>query len=164
MRSILLFSLLAAAASAATIPGFRLQEVDQTLSTDLIKNCGDSNDILTIEHINLSPDPPVKGQNLDIDFKGTLSEEVVNGSTINLIVKYGVVKLLQKTLDLCEQAKEIDRECPIPAGEFSFTKTVELPKEIPGGKYTVNAKILTPDEREITCLNGVTTFPRAFWE
>jgi hypothetical protein len=47
MRSILLFSLLAAAANAATIPGFRLQEVDQTLSTDLIKNCGDSNDILT---------------------------------------------------------------------------------------------------------------------
>jgi hypothetical protein len=30
------------------------------------------------------------------------------------------------------------------------------------GKYTVNAKILTPDERQITCLTGVTTFPRKF--
>ncbi|KAG2184749.1 hypothetical protein INT43_000662 [Umbelopsis isabellina] len=109
-----------AAANAATIPEFKLQEVGQTMSTNLITNCGDNKDILTsIEHINLSPDPPVKGQNLDIDFKGTLSEEVVNGSTINLIVK---------------------------------------------GKYTVNAKILTPDERQITCLNGVTSFPRAFWE
>lgn len=47
-----------------------------------------------------------------------------------IINQYGVVKLLQKRLDLCEQAKEIDRECPIPAGEFTFTKSVDLPNEI----------------------------------
>ncbi|GAB5586178.1 Phosphatidylglycerol/phosphatidylinositol transfer protein [Umbelopsis nana] len=151
MRSILLLSLLATAANAALLPEFKVQEAAEVYSTDLIKSCGDSNDILTIDHIDLTPDPPVKGETLNIDFKGWLSEEVVEGSTIDLIVKYGVVKLLQKRLDLCEQAKEIDRECPIPAGEFTFTKS---------GKYTVNAKILTPDERQITCLNGATTFPR----
>ncbi|KAH8554685.1 ML domain-containing protein [Umbelopsis sp. PMI_123] len=160
MRSILLLSLLAAAANAAVLPAFRVQEVGQTLSTDLITNCGNDNDILSIDYINLTPDPPVKGETLDIEFKGWLSEEVVNGSYIDLTVKFGVVKLLQKRLDLCDQAKEIDTQCPIPAGEFTFTKSVDLPKEIPGGKYTVNAKINLPDEREITCLNGVATFPR----
>ncbi|CAO3681149.1 unnamed protein product [Umbelopsis vinacea] len=162
MRSILLLSLFAISSNAAVLPAFRVQQAGEVLSTDLITNCGEKSDILKIEYINLSPDPPVKGENLDIDFKGYLSEQVEEGSTIDLVVKYGVVKLLQKRLDLCEQAKEIDRECPIPAGEFSFTKSVELPNEIPGGKYTVNAKILTPDERQITCLTGVTTFPRKF--
>ncbi|KAG2188417.1 hypothetical protein INT44_001170 [Umbelopsis vinacea] len=189
MRSILLLSLLAAAANAAVLPAFRVQEVGQTLSTDLITNCGDEHDILSIDYINLTPDPPVKGQPLDIEFKGWLSERVENGSYIDLTVKFGVVKLLQKRLDLCDQAKEIDTQCPIAAGEFTFTKSVDLPNEIRKchvsvlsnflamflelkdmtslllldrnlGKYTVNAKIMTPDERQITCLNGVTTFPR----
>jgi hypothetical protein len=35
----------------------------------------------------LTPDPPVKGETLDIEFKGWLSEEVVNGSYIDLTVK-----------------------------------------------------------------------------
>ncbi|CAO3686613.1 unnamed protein product [Umbelopsis ramanniana] len=160
MRSILLLSLFAVAANAAVLPAFRVQEVGQTMSTDLITNCGDEQDILSIDYINLTPDPPVKGQPLDIEFKGWLKEQVENGSYIDLTVKFGVVKLLSKRLDLCDQAKEIDTQCPIPAGEFTFTKSVDLPNEIPGGKYTVNAKIMTPDERQITCLNGVTSFPR----
>ena len=48
-----------------------------------------------------------------------------------MIVKYGVVKLLQKTFDLCEQAKEINKECPLQEGEFGFIKDVDLPREIP---------------------------------
>jgi hypothetical protein len=47
MRSILLLSLLATAANAAVLPGFKVQEAAEVYSTDLIKSCGDSNDILT---------------------------------------------------------------------------------------------------------------------
>jgi hypothetical protein len=46
MRSILLLSLFAVAANAAVLPAFRVQEVGQTMSTDLITNCGDEKDIL----------------------------------------------------------------------------------------------------------------------
>ena len=79
----------------------------------------------------LDPDPPKKGQNLHIEFEGWLSEEIEEGAYIDVIVKYGVVKLLQKKFDLCEQAKEIDKECPLPSGAFAFIKDVDLPKEIP---------------------------------
>jgi hypothetical protein len=120
--------------------------------------CGDEFDILTIFSLYLDPDPPKKGQSLHIDFKGYLSESIEQGAYIDLIVKYGVVKLLQKKIDLCEQAKEIDKECPLDEGEFSFIKDVDLPNDIPPGKYVVNARIKTVDDRQITCLNGVAIF------
>lgn len=43
--------------------------------------------IHSIDYINLTPDPPVKGQPLDIEFKGWLKEQVEEGSYIDLTVK-----------------------------------------------------------------------------
>ena len=65
-----------------------------------------------------------------IDFKGTLKEEVPEGTTVLVQVKYGVVQVIKQTFDFCEQAKNVDEECPIPAGDVKFTKQVDLPKEI----------------------------------
>lgn len=48
-----------------------------------------------------------------------------------LQVKYGLIKLLSTTADLCEQIKEVDMECPIKAGETKITKEVDLPAQIP---------------------------------
>lgn len=84
----------------------------------------------SIDYVTLSPDPPVKGEDLTIGFKGYLSETVPNGTTVQVIVKYGVVRLLQKKFDFCEKIEEVDEKCPIPKGELTFTKVVALPKEI----------------------------------
>lgn len=48
-----------------------------------------------------------------------------------LQVKYGLIKLLSTTADLCEQIKEVDLECPIKAGQMKITKEVDLPSQIP---------------------------------
>ncbi|KAI8889613.1 hypothetical protein K501DRAFT_208102 [Backusella circina FSU 941] len=159
-----LFCALAVAAvtNASILPGFMFQDEGDfsTDSTNLITPCGDANDLLTIDYVNLTPDPPVKGQNLTIDFKGQLSETVPEGTTVDIIVKYGVVRLLTKKFDFCDQIKHVDETCPIPEGELSFTKDVSLPKEIPPGKYMVHAEVLTPDKKRVTCLVGQTVFPR----
>lgn len=47
-----------------------------------------------------------------------------------LQVKYGVITLIKQTVDLCEQVKNVDLECPLE-GEMKFVKEVELPREIP---------------------------------
>ncbi|KAI8080019.1 ML domain-containing protein [Halteromyces radiatus] len=146
------------------LPSFHLQDqlgdFEEQTSTKLIQNCGDEDDLLTIEHINLTPDPPVKGQNLHIDFKGYLKETVEDGAYLYLTVKWGVVQLVKKELDLCEESGKIDEDCPIEKGPVSIVKDVELPKTIPGGKYTVEAEVYTVDGERVTCLKGVTTFPR----
>lgn len=84
----------------------------------------------SVKDITLNPDPPQKGQTLTIDFKGKLKEEVPEGTSVLVQVKYGVVQLIKKEFDFCEQVKNVDEECPIPAGDLVFTKQVDLPKEI----------------------------------
>ncbi|KAG2199247.1 hypothetical protein INT47_010622 [Mucor saturninus] len=149
----LLLTTVVGLSNASFLPGLVMQEDVGTYmqeSTKLITNCGDASDILTIDYVTLSPDPPVKGEELTIDFKGYLSETVPNGTTVQVIVKYGVVKLIQKTFDFCEKIEEVDEKCPIPQGELSFTK----------GKYTVHAEVKTPEEKRVVCLIGQTIFPR----
>jgi hypothetical protein len=49
---------------------------------------------------------------------------------VALQVKYGVITLIKQTVDLCEQVKNVDLDCPLD-GNLKFTKEVELPREIP---------------------------------
>ncbi|KAI8984331.1 ML domain-containing protein [Mycotypha africana] len=162
---ILLFTAIALT-YASVIPGFLLQDEDSydivtDQSTKLITNCGNASDLLKIDYINLNPDPPLRGTDLEIEFKGFLKETVPEGTKVQIMVKFGVVRLLQKEFDFCDKIQEIGEKCPIPKGELKFKKVVSLPREIPPGKYTVHAEIFTPAKKRVTCLLGQTVFPRS---
>ncbi|ORX48849.1 hypothetical protein DM01DRAFT_1409743 [Hesseltinella vesiculosa] len=141
-------------------PGDNAIDVSDDESTKLITNCGNNGDILKIEYIKLNPDPPLRGEKLYINFKGTLKKTVDEGAYALITVKYGVVQLLKKKFDLCKEIKSLDENCPLEEGELTFQKDVDLPKEIPGGKYTVEAEVFTVNDERVTCLHGITTFPR----
>ncbi len=50
-------------------------------------------------------------------------------------------------------------KCPIEKGDITFEKEVELPKQIPPGKYTVFADAKTKDDEDvITCLTATVEF------
>ncbi|GAD93867.1 ML domain protein [Paecilomyces variotii No. 5] len=117
--------------------------------------CSDpSNNILQIDSVDLSPNPPQPGQTLTIVAKGTFREKVDEGSKVLLQVKYGLIRLINQEADLCEQIENVDLHCPLEKGKMTFTKDVELPKEIPPGKYSVLADVYTEDKRKITCLEA----------
>jgi hypothetical protein len=65
-----------------------------------------------------------------IEAAGHLRERVEEGAQVTIVVKYGVIKLITQTVDLCEQIKNVDLECPLE-GDLKFIKEVELPREIP---------------------------------
>ena len=67
------------------------------------------------------------------------------GAYVEVVVKYGVITLLRQNLDLCEQMKNIDEECPLKEGPMSVKKDVEIPKEVPPVRFPVNL-ILVLDE------------------
>ncbi|GJJ75634.1 hypothetical protein EMPS_07992 [Entomortierella parvispora] len=123
-----------------------------------VVECGDDTDLLKIDYVNLDPNPPQKGQVLNIDAKAFLKENVVEGAKIFLTVKVGVIKLLTKELDFCEESVKVDKPCPLLAGEQTLKHSVELPKEIPPGKYLVNVKVKNPDEKQVTCLVATAVF------
>ncbi|GMF39455.1 unnamed protein product [[Candida] boidinii] len=115
--------------------------------------------LLTLESVVLSPNPPERGQNLTISAIGTLSETIKEGAYVDVDVTYGYIKLIHQTFDLCEEIQNVDMTCPIESGKYTLTKQVEIPKEVPPGKYTVYARAYTDEDEFITCLTGTVEFP-----
>ncbi|TPX39739.1 hypothetical protein SeLEV6574_g07012 [Synchytrium endobioticum] len=115
--------------------------------------CATDNDIFEVESITLTPDPPQKGQPLVIEARGTLKEDVVAGAIADVRVKLGLIKLFEQRLDICEQIKQIDLECPIQKGYHVIERSIQVPNELPTGKYTVHINGSNADARPITCVN-----------
>jgi len=117
-------------------------------------------DILELEYADLSPNPPKPGQTLTITAKGKILEDIQMGAYVLLTVKYGLIKLVSTTADLCEQIKNVDMECPVDKGVITITKKVEIPNEVPPGKYTVWADAYTVDDEKITCMQATVVMSR----
>ncbi|KAH3667348.1 hypothetical protein OGAPHI_002997 [Ogataea philodendri] len=115
--------------------------------------------LLTLSHVDLSPNPPVRGNNLTIVARGALSTEITDGAYVEVDVSYGYIKLLHQTYDICEELPNVDMECPLEKGYYDLVKEVEIPNEVPPGKYTVVAKAYTAEDELITCLTGTAEFP-----
>jgi len=123
--------------------------------------CSDaSDDILIIERVDLDPNPPEAGKTLSISATGTLTKDIEEGAIVHLQVKYGLITLINQEADLCAQVGEVDLECPLEKGKLTLTKDVDLPSQIPPGKYTVLADVFTKDGDKITCLSATVVFHR----
>lgn len=112
------------------------------------------NHLLKIKSVDLSPNPPKPGTTLTIQASGTLNERIEKGATVSLEVKWGLITLISQTVDLCDELKNVDMECPLEKGAMVLTKQVDLPKQIPPGKYSVLADVYDKDQKQVTCLKA----------
>ena len=89
-------------------------------------------DIPRIQHLSWIANAWLhSGKTLSIKAEGNFTEKVEEGAYLVLVVKYGLIRLINQQADLCEQMKSaVDEECPL-TGEKTITKDVDLPKEIP---------------------------------
>ncbi|KAF2201070.1 hypothetical protein GQ43DRAFT_372359 [Delitschia confertaspora ATCC 74209] len=123
--------------------------------------CSDpKDDILKIEKVDLSPNPPQPGKTLSIKANGNLKEVIEKGAKVHLQVKYGLITLINQEADLCDTLDNVDLKCPLEKGDMSLTKDVDLPKEIPPGTYSVLADVFTEKGDKITCLTAKVAFHR----
>lgn len=112
-------------------------------------------DLIVIDELNVTPNPPKRGDTLSIYARGTVLEDITEGAYVDIVVKYGLIRILHQTLDLCEQTDKVDLACPIKEGKVELEREVQLPKVIPNGKYQVTASVFTADGRPVTCLTAV---------
>ncbi|CEI40497.1 unnamed protein product [Fusarium venenatum] len=179
--------LTACLAPAAALSVLNGKAPELTISDDL-KIPGDSPlefcpgdhaaDLIKIDRVDLSPNPPKAGQELLIKAKGSVKQKIEEGAYVLLTVKYGLIRLISTKADLCEQIGNVDLKCPVEKGEVEVIKSVDLPAEIPSvrgrflsnfdclansaqGKYTVLADVFTADDVQITCLTATVTFSRS---
>ncbi|KAK5138102.1 Phosphatidylglycerol/phosphatidylinositol transfer protein [Meristemomyces frigidus] len=127
-----------------------------------LQHCKDpKDDILTLTSVDLDPNPPKAGTPLKISAKGTLTQDIEAGAKIHLSVKYGLITIIRQTADLCDTVQKVDLECPLKKdNETALVKEVDLPNQIPPGKYTVLADVVTKDDEKITCLTATVEFKR----
>jgi len=135
-----------------TIPG------DSPLALCPKEYAHDSVDILQIKSVDILPNPPEAGVTLTIVAEGYAKKTIKEGAYVLLQLKWGLIRLINTKADLCEQIKNVDIECPIEEGKISIQKDIQLPKEIPPGKYTITADVYSVDDEPITCLTAVVVF------
>ncbi|KAK9471166.1 putative ML domain protein [Dipodascopsis tothii] len=121
----------------------------------------DTPQVLSIDYIKINPNPPKKGESLYIEGSGILAADIEEGAFVEVEVRYGFIRLVKETIDLCEQLEQVDKSCPLKKGPIDFSKDVELPDEIPPGKYNAIARAYTADYKEITCLTAIVEFARS---
>ncbi|PSR70729.1 hypothetical protein PHLCEN_2v13395 [Hermanssonia centrifuga] len=121
---------------------FTQETLDTYLKSDCWdwEPCGSVSDPLEIKHIEVSPDPPQRGQDLTVKVIGNVKEVIDDGAYADVTVKIGLIKILQKEFDLCEEAEnaKVNVTCPVDKGTKEVTHTVTLPKEIPLGSLAHN--------------------------
>lgn len=71
------------------------------------------------------------GETLVISAVGVLHDVITAGARVDITVKYGLITLIRQSLDLCENAGQVDLECPVDTGKLVLNKSVDIPKEIP---------------------------------
>jgi len=121
--------------------------------------CGDpSTYILDIDYVDLDPNPPGPGDTLKIKARGIFSKDVEAGAKVFIQVKYGLITLIKQEADLCDQIGNVDLTCPLKKGPMNLTKEVEIPRQVPKGKYTVMADVYTEDNEKVTCMESVIFF------
>ncbi|EJD51898.1 hypothetical protein AURDEDRAFT_82809 [Auricularia subglabra TFB-10046 SS5] len=118
-------------------------------------DCGLPTDAIQIKSIDISPDPPKPGQNVTIIATGTVQKQLNPGTYADVTVKVGLIKLLQKRFDVCEEAENanVDVQCPVDPDTYTITQTVELPKEVPPAKFVINVRGYTEEEEPMVCLD-----------
>ncbi|CDS10151.1 hypothetical protein LRAMOSA02828 [Lichtheimia ramosa] len=145
-------------------------------STDLIEDCSDDSYGVEIRDITLTPSFPEPGKELLIEAEGIIKEPIQDGAYVQVTVKIGVVTLIRRTFDLCEEMQKNDvLDCPVRQGPTKasivepsshdhhiITKTVQLPKEIPKGDFRVYAQAYNYDDSDLACLKAHVDFRKRF--
>lgn len=114
-----------------------------------------SRDAVTIESIQVSPDPPVPGENVTVSGWGTLRTPVHTGSDAEVIVRLGLAPVYRETLDLCRLAERehFQLQCPISPGTYHLQHTVQVPKNIPRARYNAHITAENHLSQELLCLD-----------
>ncbi|KAG9080917.1 Phosphatidylglycerol/phosphatidylinositol transfer protein, partial [Ceratobasidium sp. 370] len=117
-------------------------------------DCGSPGDVVHIKSIEVSPDPPQPGKDLTVTVNAFADEVIEEGAYADVTVKLGLIKLLKKEFDICQEARSANAtiQCPIAAGDHKVVQTVALPKEIPRAKFAVLAQGYSVDDADLMCV------------
>jgi len=97
-----------------------------------------------------------RGKPIEVALEGTLEEQVGEGTWAEITVQYRHIQLLQASFDVCEELEgfpdQNELKCPIQKGPVSTRQKVDIPKDIPKGRYDIKVKGLDQKKKELICI------------
>eukprot|EP01133_Synstelium_polycarpum_P017113 gene17113-20384_t len=117
---------------------------------DIWTNCGGDSDHFQIGNVVITPDPPTKGESINITASGTLNEQVTAGN-VHVLLKYGFITLINQNINLCES--ESPFPCPIASGAYEKSVVLTIPDSAPSGTYKGHISITDQNDQEIACID-----------
>ncbi|KAL1703005.1 ML domain-containing protein [Schizophyllum commune] len=135
------------AASSVDVEQVRIQGGDVHVAG------GDQTSTVQLKSITISPDPPIPGQQLTMTVEADVQETIQEGAYADVTVKVGLIKLLQKRFDICEEARNANAtvQCPVERGEHTVVQTVQLPREIPPAMFKIDVLAWTHEDEDMAC-------------
>lgn len=59
------------------------------------------------------------------------TEEEVTSGEVSVKLNYGVIPIVDESLDFCDLITQIDHQCPVQEGNFPIKLSEDLPSYIP---------------------------------
>ncbi|MEV4430577.1 ML domain-containing protein [Streptomyces sp. R-07] len=119
---------------------------------------GTPEDALLIGAIKVSPDPPAPGRDLVVQVRGDLQKLLDDEAYVEITMKLGLIKLLQKRNTLKEFFAEWGASVPSETGPFTLEFSKALPREIPSATFTIRLDAYTGGEEDVFCLEFKVNF------
>ncbi|RKT18996.1 ML domain-containing protein [Streptomyces sp. 1114.5] len=120
-------------------------------------------DPLQITSITVTPDPPLPGKTNVFTINATAQEEIQDGAYLDVVIKLGLIKLMAKKFDLLAELRgegslqlacsTSDGKSPIPKGPTTLTLTLDLSRETPRAKFSINVRGYTVDDDDLLGLD-----------
>ncbi|KAL1757583.1 hypothetical protein FB107DRAFT_272775 [Schizophyllum commune] len=140
------------AASYINAEQVRIQAGDVPLRADgpIVIVVRDQTSTVQLNSIEITPDPPIPGQQLTMTLKADVQETIQEGAYADVAVKVGFIKLLQKRFDISAMQTR-PYSAPSEKGEHTVVQTVQLPREIPPAMFKIDVLAWTHEDENMAC-------------
>lgn len=106
----------------------------------------DESDLLKVTSFSTSPTRITPGQTIECRLQGALLEPLEDGAYAEVSIKLGRVTILQKAYDLNEILGILGKQLPQPEGDVDIVWHIDIAKEIPPAKFTMNLSAYTVND------------------
>lgn len=116
----------------------------------IIKSCSSANSKFQLHSVSLKPDPPVRGQPVELSVDFTNPGDTILDGKVDTSVSISYIPLPSQTTPLCEYT-----ECPIVFGEQFRTSKTTWPDNVSG---RISSKMVWKDssDNELLCIQLLT--------
>lgn len=109
--------------------------------------CVGAPDDLVIESLELIPDPPKKGSNVQMNVAGQVDEQLTDGASMGVSVFFDQVKIYQDSVDLGQLTS-----LPVGPGPIAVNYSVAIPGAALPGLYLVQLAFYDQTDTQIQCI------------